>query len=98
MSAKAALELGCSIRGVLSFTSTSACVHTCLSDHRSPPVTPSSDKAGRSILAPGRSALSIAHEVQSKHEPPVLSTMPVRSPSAGNRFAAVADVMPNSSR
>jgi fatty acid synthase subunit alpha, fungi type len=31
-----------------------------------------SDKAGRSIPAPGRGALSIAREVQSKHPPPVL--------------------------
>jgi len=54
MSAKTALELGCPIRGVLAFTSTST------------------DKAGRSIPAPGRGALSIAREVQSKHPPPIL--------------------------
>jgi len=33
---------------------------------------PCSDKAGRSIPAPGRGALTIAREVQSKHRPPVL--------------------------
>ncbi|KAI0270332.1 hypothetical protein BGY98DRAFT_1010447 [Russula aff. rugulosa BPL654] len=32
----------------------------------------STDEAGRFIPAPGRSALSIAREVQSKHRPPVL--------------------------
>ncbi|KAN0120487.1 hypothetical protein V8E52_004314 [Russula decolorans] len=32
----------------------------------------STDKAGRSIPAPGHGALSIAREVQSKHRPPVL--------------------------
>ncbi|KAH9966202.1 hypothetical protein BGW80DRAFT_1343438 [Lactifluus volemus] len=54
MSAKTALELGCPIRGILAFTSTST------------------DKAGRSIPAPGRGALSIAREVHSKHPSPVL--------------------------
>ncbi|KAF8271214.1 fatty acid synthase [Lactarius quietus] len=54
MSAKTALELGCPIRGVLAFTSTST------------------DKAGRSIPAPGRGALGISREVQSKHPSPIL--------------------------
>ncbi|KAI0368773.1 fatty acid synthase [Pilatotrama ljubarskyi] len=45
MSAKTALELGCPIRGIIGFTSTST------------------DKAGRSVPAPGRGALSIAREV-----------------------------------
>ncbi|KAI9439787.1 fatty acid synthase [Lactarius indigo] len=54
MSAKTALELGCPIRGILAFTSTST------------------DKAGRSIPAPGRGALGVAREVQSKHPSPIL--------------------------
>ncbi|KAG8968299.1 3-oxoacyl-[acyl-carrier-protein] synthase [Tulasnella sp. 419] len=44
MSAKTALEMGCAIRGIVAFTSTST------------------DKAGRSIPAPGRGALSVARE------------------------------------
>ncbi|OBZ72636.1 Fatty acid synthase subunit alpha [Grifola frondosa] len=54
MSAKTALELGCPVRGIVAFTSTST------------------DKAGRSVPAPGRGALSIAREVPSKHPLPVL--------------------------
>ncbi|KAF9007571.1 fatty acid synthase [Cyathus striatus] len=49
MSAKTALELGCPIRGILAFTSTST------------------DKAGRSVPAPGRGALTVAREVPSKY-------------------------------
>ncbi|KAI0649410.1 fatty acid synthase [Trametes meyenii] len=54
MSAKTALELGCPVRGVIGFTSTST------------------DKAGRSVPAPGRGALSIAREVHTKHPLPIL--------------------------
>ncbi|KAI0264369.1 fatty acid synthase [Gloeopeniophorella convolvens] len=54
MSAKTALELGCPIRGIVAFTSTST------------------DKAGRSIPAPGRGALSVAREVRSEHASPAL--------------------------
>ncbi|RDX57079.1 fatty acid synthase [Lentinus brumalis] len=54
MSAKTALELGCPIRGIIGFTSTST------------------DKAGRSVPAPGRGALSIAREVHTKHPLPIL--------------------------
>jgi len=54
MSAKTALELGCPIRGIVAFTSTST------------------DKAGRSVPAPGRGALTIGREVHSKHPLPIL--------------------------
>ncbi|RDX43188.1 thiolase-like protein [Lentinus brumalis] len=54
MSAKTALELGCPIRGIIGFTSTST------------------DKAGHSVPAPGRGALSIAREVHTKHPLPIL--------------------------
>ncbi|KAI0787467.1 fatty acid synthase [Fomes fomentarius] len=54
MNAKTALELGCPIRGIIGFTSTST------------------DKAGRSVPAPGRGALSIAREVHTKHPLPIL--------------------------
>ncbi|KAF8656258.1 hypothetical protein AX16_002694 [Volvariella volvacea WC 439] len=54
MNAKTALELGCPIRGILAFTSTST------------------DKAGRSVPAPGRGALTVAREVPSKHPLPLL--------------------------
>ncbi|KZT67951.1 hypothetical protein DAEQUDRAFT_367722 [Daedalea quercina L-15889] len=54
MSAKTALELGCPIRGIVAFTSTST------------------DKAGRSVPAPGRGALTIGREIQSKHPAPIL--------------------------
>ncbi|KAK0450204.1 fatty acid synthase [Armillaria borealis] len=54
MSAKTALELGCPIRGIVAFTSTST------------------DKAGRSVPAPGRGVLTIAKEVPSKHPLPLL--------------------------
>ncbi|KAJ7067175.1 fatty acid synthase [Mycena amicta] len=54
MSAKTALELGCPVRGILAFTSTST------------------DKAGRSIPAPGLGPLSVAREVSSKHPLPIL--------------------------
>ncbi|KAH9950013.1 fatty acid synthase [Amylocystis lapponica] len=54
MTAKIALELGCPIRGIVGFTSTST------------------DKAGRSVPAPGRGALSIAREVPTKHPLPIL--------------------------
>lgn len=49
MTAKTALALGCPIRGILAFTSTST------------------DKAGRSIPAPGRGALTVAREISSEH-------------------------------
>ncbi len=55
MSAKTALELGCPIRGIVAFTSTST------------------DKAGRSVPAPGRGVLTIAKEVPSKHPHPLLN-------------------------
>jgi len=55
MSAKTALELGCPIRGIIAFTSTST------------------DKAGRSIPAPGHGSLTIAREVPSKHPLPLLN-------------------------
>ncbi|KAJ3783459.1 fatty acid synthase [Lentinula aff. detonsa] len=54
MSAKTALELGCPVRGIIAFTSTST------------------DKAGRSIPAPGRGSLTVAREVPSKHPLPIL--------------------------
>ncbi|KAI0360181.1 fatty acid synthase [Trametes cingulata] len=54
MSAKTALELGCPIRGIIGFTSTST------------------DKAGRSVPAPGRGALSIAREVHTDMPLPIL--------------------------
>jgi fatty acid synthase subunit alpha len=54
MNAKTALELGCPIRGIIGFTSTST------------------DKAGRSVPAPGRGALTIAREVPSKFPMPIL--------------------------
>ncbi|KAJ7502466.1 putative fatty-acid synthase complex protein [Mycena galericulata] len=54
MSAKAALDLGAPIRGILAFTSTST------------------DKAGRSIPAPGLGPLTVAREVASKHLLPIL--------------------------
>ncbi|KAH8100945.1 fatty acid synthase [Cristinia sonorae] len=54
MSAKTAIELGCPIRAIIGFTSTST------------------DKAGRSIPAPGRGALSIARMVPSEHPLPIL--------------------------
>ncbi|RPD59601.1 fatty acid synthase [Lentinus tigrinus ALCF2SS1-6] len=54
MSAKTALELGCPIRGIVAFTSTST------------------DKAGRSVPAPGRGALSIARELHTKQPLPIL--------------------------
>jgi hypothetical protein len=70
MSAKTALELGAPIHGVLAFTSTS--MYVCLKFiHISYPLTllfPNfSDKAGRSVPAPGRGALTVAREIQSKH-------------------------------
>lgn len=55
MSAKTALELGCPVRGILAFTSTST------------------DKAGRSVPAPGRGVLTIAKEVPSKHPQAILN-------------------------
>ncbi|CAK5268309.1 unnamed protein product [Mycena citricolor] len=54
MSAKTTMELGCPIRGVLAFTSTST------------------DKAGRSIPAPGLGPLTVAREVPSKNPLPIL--------------------------
>ncbi|KAJ7227399.1 fatty acid synthase [Mycena pura] len=54
MSARTALDLGCPIRGILAFTSTST------------------DKAGRSIPAPGLGPLTVAREVSSKHPLPIL--------------------------
>lgn len=54
MSAKTAIELGCPIRSIVGFTSTST------------------DKAGRSVPAPGRGALTIAREVTSKVGAPIL--------------------------
>ncbi len=54
MSAKTALEIGASIRGIVAFTSTST------------------DKAGRSIPAPGRGVLTIARETPSNAALPIL--------------------------
>ncbi|KAF7374647.1 Fatty acid synthase subunit alpha [Mycena sanguinolenta] len=54
MSAKTALDLGCPIRGILAFTSTST------------------DKAGRSIPAPGLGPLTVARQVSSKNPLPIL--------------------------
>ncbi|KAF8206176.1 fatty acid synthase [Mycena galopus ATCC 62051] len=54
MSAKTALDLGCPIRGILAFTSTST------------------DKAGRSIPAPGLGPLTVARQVPSKNPLPIL--------------------------
>ncbi|KAK2463415.1 hypothetical protein APHAL10511_004501 [Amanita phalloides] len=54
MSAKTALELGCPIRGILAFTSTST------------------DKAGRSVPAPGKGALTVARQVTSSQPLPIL--------------------------
>ncbi|KAH9945014.1 fatty acid synthase [Epithele typhae] len=54
MSAKTAIELGCPIRGIVAYTSTST------------------DKAGRSVPAPGRGALSVARELHTKQPLPIL--------------------------
>ncbi|KAF8632253.1 hypothetical protein AX15_002000 [Amanita polypyramis BW_CC] len=54
MSAKTALKLGCPIRGVIAFTSTST------------------DKAGRSVPAPGKGVLTVAREVPSNRPLPIL--------------------------
>ncbi|KAE9399788.1 fatty acid synthase [Gymnopus androsaceus JB14] len=54
MSAKTALELGCPVRCILGFTSTST------------------DKAGRSVPAPGRGSLTVAREIPSKRPLPIL--------------------------
>jgi fatty acid synthase subunit alpha, fungi type len=87
MSAKTALELGAPIRGVLAFTSTS--MYVCLKFiHISYPLTllfPNfSDKAGRSVPAPGRGALTVAREIQSKHPLPILD---VAYPSHSRQMA-----------
>src|SRR5258705_268514 len=71
MNAKTALELGAPIRGILAFTSTSTFVFRQLQ------MTVGcscfiSDKAGRSIPAPGRGALTVAREVPSKYPLPIL--------------------------
>jgi fatty acid synthase subunit alpha len=72
MNAKTALELGAPIRGILAFTSTSTSV---FSTHLAVGMLIFlliSDKAGRSIPAPGRGALTVAREVPSKHPLPIL--------------------------
>jgi fatty acid synthase subunit alpha len=72
MSAKTALEMGCAIQGIVAFTSTSTYVVARLES--SPQHSPfnSSDKAGRSIPAPGRGVLSVAREVTPKQSLRVL--------------------------
>ena len=83
MSTKTALELGCPIRGILSFN-----LHVNVSPHMRSGSSVTvycwslcNDKAGRSIPAPGRGALTITREVHLKHRPPVLmlATVPVKS-------------------
>ena len=71
MSAKTALALGAPIRGIVAFTSTSTYVLQLLTYDLH--LTHSfSDKAGRSVPAPGRGALSIAREVASDRPLPIL--------------------------
>lgn len=76
MSAKTALEMGCPIRGIVAFTSTST------------------DKAGRSVPAPGRGALTIAREIQSKHPLPILD-IAYRSRQLAFRRRQIADWLEN---
>jgi len=71
MSAKTALELGAPIRGILAFTSTSTFVFL-TSRNNTPSSLLFSDKAGRSVPAPGRGALTVAREVPSKYPLPIL--------------------------
>jgi fatty acid synthase subunit alpha len=71
MSAKTALELGAPIRGILAFTSTST--YALVSSVILPSLNPTfSDKAGRSVPAPGKGALTVAREVPSNHPLPIL--------------------------
>jgi fatty acid synthase subunit alpha, fungi type len=62
MSAKTALDLGAPIRGILAFTSTStyALVFSIIFTLQTPIY---GDKAGRSVPAPGKGALTVAREV-----------------------------------
>ncbi|GBE87869.1 fatty acid synthase [Sparassis crispa] len=76
MNAKTALELGCPIRGIIGFTSTST------------------DKAGRSVPAPGRGALSIAREVPSKHPLPMLDLV-YRSRQLAFRRSQISEWLAN---
>jgi fatty acid synthase subunit alpha, fungi type len=71
MSAQTALDLGAPIRGILAFTSTSTYA---LASPRIFPLLNSiySDKAGRSVPAPGKGALTVAREVPSPHPLPIL--------------------------
>jgi fatty acid synthase subunit beta len=71
MSAKTALELGAPIRGILAFTSTST--YALVSSVILPLLNSIySDKAGRSVPAPGKGALTVAREVPSTHPLPIL--------------------------
>ena len=70
MTASTALRMGATIRGIVAFTSTSTCV-TIYFCHF-PPDSLHSDKAGRSIPAPGRGVLSIARELTPKTPLPIL--------------------------
>ena len=72
MSAKTAFSLGAPIRGVLAFTSTSTCVYLMFIHIHQLNDSQYSDKAGRSVPAPGHGALTVAREIQSKHPLPIL--------------------------
>ncbi|KAI0950742.1 hypothetical protein AcW1_007973 [Taiwanofungus camphoratus] len=76
MSAKTALELGCPIRGIVAFTSTST------------------DKAGRSVPAPGRGALTIGRELHSKYPLPILDVA-YRSRQLAFRRSQIAQWLAN---
>jgi fatty acid synthase subunit beta len=71
MSAKTALDLGAPIRGILAFTSTST--YVLVPSNTFTLLNPMySDKAGRSVPAPGKGALTVAREVPSTHPLPIL--------------------------
>ena len=73
MSAKTALDLGAPIQGILAFTSTST--YASVSSNTFALlmlISIFSDKAGRSVPAPGKGALTVAREVPSTHPLPIL--------------------------
>ena len=72
MSARTALDLGAPIRGILAFTSTSTYVLVFFFIIFALQTPIYSDKAGRSVPAPGKGALTVAREVPSTHPLPIL--------------------------
>jgi hypothetical protein len=108
MSAKTALELGCPIRGVLSFTSTSTCIHTCLCGHPSLSVTDFLVVTKLAVPFLPLVAVCLASRVKSSPSINLWHCLPCLSglllPETGWRLgkfsalAAVADILPNSSR